>query len=428
MKFDIQALRSQFPALNRMVNGFPAVYFDSPGGTQTPQRVIDKMVNYMIHHSANGGGVFATSVETDEIILNTRKTFADFFGCNWDEVSFGENSTSINFKLSQAIARNLQPGDEIIITDLDHDANRSPWEILAEKGILIQCVRVDPERLTLDIADYRKKLSPRTKVVAFNYASNAVGTISNAKEIIRLARSAGAITVVDAVHYALHGVIDVRELDVDFLFCSAYKFFGPHVGVLYSKAERMKDLKTLKVSAQKNTVPDKFETGTLNHEAIAGAGEAIEFIAEIGKNHPDTLQNLPASYGERRKNIIYGMLALENYEIPLADYFKEELAKIQGLKLYCPPKNQLCTSTISFRLQDIHPLEVAKRLAAKGIFVWAGGFYAVGLMKTLRLDDIGGMVRIGLAPYNTREEIDRTLAEIRNIAGITALEFKREGR
>ena len=416
MNFDVNGIRSQFPSLKREINGYPAIYFDSPGGTQTPQRVIDKMVDYMINHNANSGGVFATTVETDEMILNARKAFADFFACAWDEVAFGENSTAINFKLSQAIARDLKPGDEIIITDIDHDANRSPWEILSERGIIIKSVKVNTDTLTLDMEDYQRKLSAKTKVVAFNYGSNAVGTISDAKRLIDLAKKSGAITVVDAVHYALHGVLDVKELDADFIFCSAYKFFGPHIGVLYSKKERMNALKTLKVSAQKNTAPDKFETGTLNHEAIAGAAEAIEFIAEIGSKHSEYVNENRFDNTSRRNNIICGMKALEDYELPLADYFKDELRNINGIKLFCPPKGQPCTSTISFRLDNIHPLEVAKRLALQGIFVWAGGFYAVGLMRALDLSESGGMVRIGLAPYNTREEIVRTLKAIQDIA------------
>ena len=416
MKYDIESIRAQFPALSRKVNGYPAVYFDSPGGTQVPQRVIDKMVDYMLNHNANSGGVFITSVENDEMILNARKAFADLFGCSWNEVSFGENSTAINFRLSQAIARDLQPGDEIIITDLDHDANRSPWEILAERGIVIKSVQVDPQTCTLKMDDYEAKLSSKTKVVAFNYASNAVGTISDAKEIIRLAHETGAITVVDAVHYALHGVIDVKELEVDFLFCSAYKFFGPHIGVLYSTHERLEKLRTLKVSAQKNLIPDKFETGTLNHEGVAGAAEAIEFIANAGAGYPGFLKGDESQLNDRRKNIICGMRAFEEHEMPMAHYFKEALSKIDGLIIYGPPKDQPCTSTISFRIKELPPLQVAKLLADKGIFVWAGGFYAVALMKLFGLAETGGMVRIGLAPYNTREEIERTLAAIRDIA------------
>ncbi len=416
MKFDVEYIRSQFPALRKMVNGFPAVYFDGPGGTQVPQRVIDKMVEYLITCNANIHGEFVTSVQTDEVIVNARKTFADYFGCSWDEVMFCHNSTTINFKLAQGIARDLRPGDEIIITDIDHEANRGPWEILAERDMVIKSVKVDMHTYTLDMQDYVEKLSPKTKVVAFNYASNAVGTISDAKEIIRLAKEVGAITVVDAVHYALHGVIDVKDIDADFLFCSAYKFFGPHIGVLYGKREAMDGIRTLRVRAQEPVPPFKFETGTLNHEGIAGAAEAIEFIADIGDRHMEYFEDNLTHYSGRRKNILCGMLALEAYEKPLANYLKEELTKIDGLKIYGPPKDHPCTSTLSFRLKNIPPIKIAKLLAKKGIFVWDGNFYAVRLVESLGLNDSGGLVRIGFAPYNTHEEIDRTIREIRNIA------------
>ena len=416
MKYDIDSIRSQFPALSRTVNGFQAVYFDSPGGTQVPKRVIDKMVGYMINHNANTGGAFITSVESDAMILETRKAFADLFGCSWNEVSFGENSTAINFRLSQALARDLHAGDEIVITDIDHDANRSPWSILTERGLIIKSVQVVTSTCTLDMEDYRSKLSSKTRIVAFNYASNAVGTISDAKEIIRLAHEVGAITVVDAVHYALHGVMDVKDLDVDFLFCSAYKFFGPHIGVLYGKQECLERLKALKVSAQKDVIPEKFETGTLNHEGLAGAGEAIEFIADAGANHPELVKDSERNLGDRRKKIISGMRVFEEHEMPLARVFKDELSNIDGLTMYGPGKEQPCTSTIAFRIKDMHPRHVAKQLAEKGIFVWAGSFYALALMKSFGVLETGGLVRIGLAPYNTKEEIERTLAEIRTIA------------
>ena len=416
MKYDIEGIRAQFPALKRIVNGLPAVYFDSPGGTQVPQRVIDKMVEYLIHQNANSGGVFVTSVESDAMIARARQGFADLFGCSPNEVSFGENSTSINFKLSQAIAGDLKPGDEIIITDIDHDANRSPWQILAERDIVVKSVAIDPVTFTINIDDYKNKLSSKTKVVAFNYASNAVGTITDAAEMITLAHGVGAITVVDAVHYALHGVIDVKAIDVDYLFCSAYKFFGPHIGVLYGRQDRLERLKTLKVSAQKNVIPEKFETGTLNHEGLAGAAEALEFIADVGSEHTGYLRQNETHLGDRRRNIICGMRAFEEHEMPMARYLKSELSKIEGITLYSPPDNHLCTSTISFRIKDLPPLHVAKVLAEKGIFVWAGGFYAVALMKSLGVAERGGMVRIGLAPYNTQEEIERTLAVIRETA------------
>jgi cysteine desulfurase family protein (TIGR01976 family) len=374
------------------------------------------MIDYLIHHNANTHGEFITSRESDEILLNARKTFADYFNCSWDEVAFCHNSTTINFKLAQGIARDLQEGDEIIITDLDHEANRGPWEILAERGIVIKSVVVDPSTCTLDMEDFRNKLTARTKVVAFSYASNSVGTITDAKGMIKLAKEVGALTVIDAVHYALHGVIDVREIDVDFLFCSAYKFFGPHIGILFGKRDVMDRLRTLKVKPQQSNPPFKFETGTLNHEGIAGAAEAVEFIADIGVRHREQFGDDLTEYNGRRKDVVCGMLSLEAYEQPLANYFKDELEQIDGLKIYSPPRDHPCTSTISFRLKEIPPIDVAQRLGERGIFLWDGSFYAIRLAELFGLSDSGGLVRIGLAPYNTKEEIDRALEELRGIA------------
>lgn len=416
MTLDVGAIRSQFPSLNLVVNGHPVVYFDGPGGTQVPQRVIDRMVRYLTSQNSNTHGAFLTTRETDQVLVDTRRAFADYFGCSWEEVAFDNNSTTISFKLSQAIARDLKPGDEVVITDIDHEANRGPWELLAERGIVVKSVKVNTTTCTIDMDDYAKKLSKKTKVVAFNCASNAVGTISDAKTIVRMAHEVGAMTIADAVHLALHAVIDVRDLDTDFLFCSAYKFFGPHIGVLYGKKERMDALKTLRVGAQDKTSPVKFETGTLNHEGIAGAAEAVEFIADIGRRFPGKHGHSVAGCNERRKVIIDGMMALEDYEQPLANYFKDELAKINGLTLYGPPRNHPCTSTISFRMKGHAPESVATRLGDRGIFVWDGNFYAVRLVESLGLNDTGGLIRIGLAPYNTREEIDRGLAEIKAIA------------
>jgi len=416
MNYKIDDIRSQFPALNRTVNGFPSVYFDGPGGTQVPQRVIDTMVDYLKNHNANTHGEFATSRENDEILFEAKQVFADFFGCEWNEVSFCHNSTTINFKLAQAIGRSLAPGDEIIITDMDHEANRGPWEALAERGMVIRNVRMNTETCLLDMQDFQAKLSNRTRVVAFNYASNALGTISDAKEIIRLAKQMKALTVVDAVHFALHGVIDVREIGADFLFCSAYKFFGPHVGVLFGAYDVMDRLKTLRVSTQESVPPWKFETGTLNQEGIAGAAEAVNFIADIGARHRENFTSHAPNSSERRQNVIRGMQTVEAYEQPLAHYFKDELARIEGLKIYSPPKDHPCTSTIAFRLSGIHPNRVAALLGERGIFVWDGHFYAAQIVKSLGLADSGGLVRIGLAPYNTREEIDRALIDIAAIA------------
>ncbi|UCH09797.1 MAG: cysteine desulfurase-like protein [Fidelibacterota bacterium] len=416
MSLAVDEIRSQFPALARTINGHPAIYFDGPGGTQVPQRVIDRMNDYLVNHNANIHGSFATTRETDQMLHDARVTFADFFGCDWDEVAFGHNATTINFKLSQALLRDLQPGDEIIITDIDHETNRGPWLLLKERGLVVNSIRLDPDTLTLDQEDYRAQLSPKTKVVALNYASNAVGTITDVRDMIRQAHAVGAVTVVDAVHYALHGAIDVRTLDTDYLFCSAYKFFGPHVGILYARKSALDKLRTLRVAPQDPEPPYKFETGTLNHEGIAGAAEAVEFIAEIGRTWGDDRDAALVPYTGRRKAVVAGMRAIDAYEQPLARYFREQLRLIDGLRLYGPHEGVPCTSTIAFTLEGISPADIAHQLSEKGIFVWDGHFFATRLIECLGLTGSGGLLRIGLAPYNTRTEIDRTLAEINALA------------
>jgi cysteine desulfurase family protein (TIGR01976 family) len=416
MQFDVEEIRAQFPALMREINGFPVAYLDGPGGVQLPQRVVDKVTDYLVNHNANIHGVFATTVETDAMIVDARKTFADFFGCSWEEVSFGANSTTMNFNLAHALARDMVAGDEILITDIDHEANRGPWEILAERGIVVREAKVDTATCTVDLADFKSKLTSRTKVAAFNYASNGVGTISPVREMVAWAHAVGAVTVVDAVHYALHGPIDVVEIDTDYLFCSAYKFFGPHVGILFAKKDRMEALRTIKVGDQENWAPLKFETGTLNHEGIAGAAEAVEFIAAIGSKHlQDYIGELPADASPRRQAVIAGMLALEAYEQPIAAYFLAELAKIKKIHVYGPPEDHPRTSTVTFSVDGVHPRQVAEKLAEKGIFVWDGNFFATKLIRVLGFEESGGLVRIGLAPYNTLAEIDRTLEILRQL-------------
>ncbi|MDX2448371.1 MAG: cysteine desulfurase-like protein [Desulfobacterales bacterium] len=409
MKFDVGYIRKQFPALNRKINGYPAAYLDGPGGTQVPQRVIDKVVEYLVQHNANAHGAFATSIESDAILFNARKTFADFFACSWEEVSFCQNSTTASFMLSQALSRELLPGDEIIITDMDHEANRGPWQVLEEKGFKLSSVAMDIKNCVIDMADYQAKLTGKTKVVAINYASNAVGTISDVKTMIQMAHDVGALTIVDAVHYALHGAIDVQDIDTDFLYCSAYKFFGPHVGILFAKKSKMHSLQTLKVNAQENVPPYKFETGTLNLEGIAGAAEAVEFIADIGEQYLDDLSEALTGLEGRRKRIVAGMLSIEKYEQPLCDHFKNALKQLPEVTVYTPPDDSPKTSTISFIVENVSPLNVAKKLAQKGVFVWDGDFYAAQPVRSLGLAESGGLIRVGLTPYNTREEIDRAL-------------------
>lgn len=416
MMFDVEHIRKQFPAMSMKVNGYPAAFLDGPGGTQTPQRVIEAMVNYMVNYNANTEGVYKTSIESDKLLLNSRKTLADFLGCSHEEVAFGENTTTINFKLALAIARDLEPGDEIIITQIDHEANRGPWESLQERGIVIKEVRVDTDTCTIDMEDFKSKLSEKTKVAAFNYASNGVGTISDVKLISKLAHEVGAITVVDAVHYALHGPIDVKDIDADFLLCSAYKFFGPHIGILYGKKEVFEKIRTYKVRPQYDRVPEKIETGTLNHEGMVGAMEAVEFIADIGFKYLKDFEKETEGLTGRRKNIITGMLALEAYEQPISDYLIEELSKIKKLKIYGPPKGHPRTSTVSFTIDGLNSMDVAMALGEKGLFVWDGDFFATKLVERLGIVEQGGLVRVGLAPYNKMDEIERLIAEVKKIA------------
>ena len=416
MKFDVDYIRRQFPSLAVQVNGYPAAYFDGPGGTQTPQMVIDALVDYLSGKNANVGHNFFTAQATFDTIRDCRKAMADFLGCSWDEVSFGQNMTTLNTTLALALARDMTPGDEILITQLDHEANRGPWLNLKDRGIVIREAKVDLETLTVDRDDFRGKLHENTKVAAFGWASNAVGTISDVKQMATWAHEVGALTVVDAVHYALHGPIDVKEIDTDFLVCSAYKFFGPHIGVMYAKKEILEKLRTYIIRCQYDRPPFKIETGTLNHEGIAGAAAAVNFIADIGSKYLHNFTEQINPYQGRRRNIIAGMLALEAYEQPLARRLINELGQMDRVTVYGPPPGHPRTSTVSFTLEKVNAKNVAETLGAKGLFVWDGHFYAIRLIECLGLMERGGLVRIGLAPYNTAEEIERLLAEVKKIS------------
>ncbi|SDY28448.1 cysteine desulfurase-like protein [Tindallia californiensis] len=420
--YDIKKIRSQFPALDRKVNGNVAIYLDGPGGTQVPKRVTDKMTNYLLYHNANAHGHFASSRECDALHEAARETMADFLNGYPQEIVFGDSSTTNNLKLTLALARKMKPGDEVIITDLDHESNRSPWLHMQEKGIIVKSIAVDPETCQLDLKDYRNKLTEKTKVVALNWASNGVGTITDIKPLIELAHEKNAITIIDAVHYAPHRPIDVDALGMDFLLCSPYKFFGPHMGVMYGKLDVMKNLETFRVLVDGNTQPpEKMETGTPQFEAICGAAEAVEFIADIGhdceewaiKERSDEMIGLKG----RRKYIVAGLLAIEEYEDHLAQKMRRELAAIDGVKIYGPLEGQPRTSTISFLIEGLRAGEVAKKMGDEGIFVWAGHYYAKQLIdEVLNLKSVGGLVRIGFAPYNTEEEVNRTIEVVRKIA------------
>jgi cysteine desulfurase family protein (TIGR01976 family) len=417
-QIDTDYVRSQFPALARTIAGHPVAYLDGPGGTQVPQRVLDAMHEYLVTSNSNIHGFFATSEETDAMIAGARETLGDFFGCGPDEVAFGANVTTLNFLLAQAVGRELNPGDEILITEIDHEANRGPWLQLAERGVLVREVPVLTSTCTLDWDAFDGMVKPgRTKVIALNYASNAVGTINDVARAAARAREVGAISVVDAVHYALHGPIDVKAIGCDFLLCSAYKFFGPHVGVVYARYPVLDALRTLMLNTQEPEPPFKLETGTLNHEGIAGAAAAVEFIADFGRHHEALVADqLPGGLGGRRRAIVAGMLAGELHERPIARYLIDELSAIDGVTVYGPPAGHPRTSTVSFTLDGTSPADICRTLGEQGLFLWDGDFYAFKLVERLGLLDRGGLVRAGLAPYNTMEEAERLVAAVAELA------------
>jgi len=410
MPLDPDLIRSKFPALQS-----GEVYFDNPGGTQVPQQVIDRMADYLVRTNANHGGAFRTSVESDALIDESRAAVADFLNAaSPDEIVFGPNMTTLTFALSRAIGRTLQAGDEIVVTHLDHDGNIAPWLALEQDlGLQLQWVDVHPEDVTLDMADFEAKITERTKLVAVGYASNAVGTINDVKTIVEMAHAAGAQVFVDAVQYAPHGPIDVQALDCDYLACSAYKFFGPHVGVLYGKYDLLQALPAYKVRPAPADPPGKFETGTQNHEGIAGTLGAIEYLGWLGDTFgADYDEKFVGRSTGRRLTLKKAMSALRAYEIGLGVRLIDGLESIPGLKIWGitgRKKLDRRVPTVSFTLEGRSPQAVAEHLASKGIFVWSGNFYALEIMRRLGLEKGGGVVRVGLAHYNTLGEVERLI-------------------
>jgi len=404
-------VRAQFPSLSQTVNGQPAVFLDGPGGTQVPQRVIDAIASYLRNNNANTCGAYATSRNTDATIAAARAAMADFMGCDADEVAFGPNMTTLTFAMSRAIGRELSTGDEIVLTHLDHDANVSPWRALEERGVTIRMVEIHEEDCTLDMEDLASKITARTRLVAVGYASNAVGTINDVKEIVRLAHLQGAMAYIDAVHYAPHGAIDVRALDCDFLVCSTYKFFGPHMGVLYGKREHLQRLQPYKVRANTNAIPNRWEWGTLNHECIAGISACVEYLADLGRH-------ASPSVGTRRAALLAAFGAIHNHEQALLRMLISGLLAIPGLKLYGIAEvrqfDRRCP-TVAVRIKGHSPLELATKLGERGFFTWDGNYYALNLTERLDVEKDGGFLRIGLAHYNTAEEVESLLSALRSI-------------
>jgi cysteine desulfurase family protein (TIGR01976 family) len=410
---DIDRVRSRFPSLSQTVAGQPAVFLDGPGGTQVPQRVIDAISDYLKNSNANTCGAYATSQRTNAVIAEARAAMADFFGCDQDEVVFGPNMTTLTFAVSRSIGRELGPGDEILLTHLDHDANVSPWRTLEERGVTIRFAEIQEDDCTLNMADLAQKISSRTRVVAVGYASNAVGTINDVKEIVRLAHQKGALAYIDAVHYAPHGPIDVRALDCDFLVCSSYKFFGPHMGILYGKREHLQRLQPYKVRANTNAIPNRWEWGTLNHECIAGITACVDYLADLGRQ-------VDPSAPTRRASLLAAYGAIQQHERGLAETLISGLLTIPGVKFYgirdVGKLDRRCP-TVAVRIAGHTPLDLATRLGERGFFTWDGNYYALNLTERLDVEKDGGFLRIGLAHYNTAEEMQRFLSALREIAG-----------
>ncbi|HEV2714041.1 MAG TPA: cysteine desulfurase-like protein, partial [Terriglobales bacterium] len=396
---------------SQTVNGHPATFLDGPGGTQVPQRVIDAISGYLRQNNANTAGAYTTSRNTDAMIAEARRAMADFFHCEADEVIFGPNMTTLTYAVSRSIGRELQAGDEILLTHLDHDANISPWRALEERGVTVQLAEINEEDCTLDMRDLAAKITEHTKLVAVGYASNAVGTINNVEEIVRLAHKVGALAYIDAVHYAPHGPIDVRALDCDFLVCSTYKFFGPHMGVLYGKREHLKRLVPYKVRANTNAIPNRWEWGTLNHECIAGITACVDYLTDLGRRSDPSVSG-------RRAALLAAYKAIQQHERELTEHLISGMLAIPGLKLYgiCDPKrfDQRCP-TIAVRIAGWTPLRLATALGERGFFTWDGNYYALNLTERLDVEKDGGFLRIGLAHYNTSEEVERLLPRLREI-------------
>jgi len=423
MPLNLEAIRSQFPALQR-----EAIFFDNPGGTQVAQSVIDRMQAYLVEYNANHGGAFATSRESDQILDEAHAAMAAFYNAaRPEEIVFGNNMTSLTFATSRAIARMWKPGDEIVVTRLDHDANITPWVMAAEdRGCTVRWVDFHPEDGTLDLDSFRKALEGKPRLVAFGYASNALGTINPVAELVRMAHEAGAMVYIDAVQYAPHGPIDVQALDPDFLISSSYKFFGSHSGILYGKYEHLENLTAYKVRPAPNEPPGKWMTGTQNHEGIAGILGALEYLAWVG----ETFGGQYAEKYDRRGGsqtrpyegfhlyLRQGMTAIRAYEFELSRALLEVLEETPGVTVYGPRdvrKLEGRVPTFSFTVQGMHSRKVAEKLDEAGIYVWDGNYYALAVTERLGLEESGGMVRVGAVHYNTIEEVER-LGEV--LAGI----------
>ncbi len=412
--FDVEKVRGQFPALQESFNGRSAIFFDNPGGTQVHESVIAAIVDTMTRRNSNTHGLFETSRRTDAVIEAAHRAVADLLGCDADEVVFGNNMTSLTFQVSRSLARELGPGDEVVVTRLDHDANVMPWVLAAEeRGARVRWADVDVESGTLDMEDVQRQISGSTKLVAVGYASNAMGTINDLDTIIGWAGEVGALTFVDAVQYAPHGLIDVRELGCDFLACSSYKFFGPHSGQIYGKREQWERLEAYRLRPAGDVPPGKWEMGTQNHEGMAGVTAAIDYLAGLGVEYGGA-----ATTESRREKLVAAWAVIGVYERMLTERLVNGLMSVPGVRIYGLTERgdmDRRVATVSLHKEGTTPEQLARALAEENIFAWNGDFYAQSLSERMGVQESGGWLRLGLVHYNTVEEIERCLGVLEGV-------------
>jgi cysteine desulfurase family protein (TIGR01976 family) len=399
----IEEIRRYFPALARNHNGYLVAYFDGPGGTQVPRTVVEAMNDYLYRHNANTHWAYPTSAETDAIIDSARSVLADFLNASPTEIVFGANMTTLTFHLARALGRAYERDDEILVTELDHHANIAPWRTLEKEcGVKVRMVKMIPETGELDWDDFSRQLTGRTKLVAIGAASNALGTINDVRRAREMAHSLGAKIFVDAVHYAPHASVDVRDWDCDFLACSAYKFYGPHIGILYGRHDLLDSLDFPKLIPAPDSAPERAETGTQNHEGIAGAAAAVDFLASL------------APGPTRRGRLHAGLRQLHERSNALITQLWTGLQETGRVRLYGPPPGTARTPTIAFTVNGVPSIEVAEKLAERGVFLSHGDFYAMTVVERLNQAP-HGLVRAGCACYTTPEEVDRLLAGVRGL-------------
>jgi cysteine desulfurase family protein (TIGR01976 family) len=403
----VESIRAQFPALERVDHGFPVAYFDGPGGTQVPRAVANAITDYLFYHNANTHWRYPTSEETDKLIADARQTLADFVNGRPDEIAFGQNMTTLTFHLARAFGRRLGKGDEVVLTELDHHGNVAPWTALAQDhGVTIRMVKLLTADGQLDWTDLENAITPRTKILAINAASNALGTITDVARAAKMAHAVGAHVFVDAVHYAPHVLADVQALGCDFLGCSAYKFYGPHIGILWGKRELVDELDFPRLAPAPQESPERMETGTQNHEGIVGAAAAVDFLAGLSSGGD----------ANRRSALRSTFGALHARGEVLVTKLWNSLAEVDGLTLYGPKPGSPRTPTLSFTLRGMKTDDVAIALAKKGVYISNGDFYAATIVDRFGLVP-DGLVRVGCSCYTTEAEVDRLIAGVRELAG-----------